>query len=149
NSAMPETKVAETRVRYSSKIATWMTLAVIILVFILNIFHVLIKLENQTIDFRFNARGVRQPQAPVKIIAIDEKSLQEVGQWPWPRAVHAQLVRRLKADGVKCVFYDVFFAEPERTQEKMLGQVETLLNRSMEGSDKARQKIISDLRRFS
>ncbi len=126
-----------------------MTLTVIALVLILNFFNVLLKLENQSIDFRFNVRGVRQPQAPVKIIAIDEKSLQEVGQWPWPRAVHAQLVRRLKADGVKCVFYDVFFAEPERTQEKMLGQVESLLSHSMEGSEKAREKILSDLRRFS
>jgi len=139
-------------VRYNTKIALWTTLAIIVFVFGLNIFNVLLKIENQTIDFRFNVRGIRVPQAPVKIIAVDEKSLREIGQWPWPRSVHAQLVRRLKADGVKCVFYDVMFPEPERTQEKMLGQLQSLLDSSDPNASSqentVRNKVLADIQRF-
>jgi len=139
-------------VRYNPKIALWATLAIIVLVIVLNAFNVLLQVENQTIDFRFNARGARTPQAPVKIIAIDEKSIREIGQWPWPRAIHAQIVRKLKADGVKCVFYDVQFAEPETNSEKMLEQLQRTLNTSMAGTDKQtnalRQKVLIDVRRF-
>jgi adenylate cyclase len=139
-------------VRYSDKIALWTTLTIIVLVLALNAFSVLRQVENQTIDFRFNARGPRTPQAPVKIIAIDEKSIREIGQWPWPRAIHAQIVRKLKEDGVKCVFYDVQFSEPETNSEKMLQQLERTLNTSMAGTDKRtdalREKVLVDVRRF-
>ncbi len=139
-------------VRYNPKVALWATIAVILIVFILDFFGVLLKAENQSIDFRFNARGQRVPQAPVKIIAIDEKSLREIGQWPWPRAVHAQIIRHLKADGVKCVFYDVMMPEPERTQEKMLTQLQMVLGSSEPGSSKkedaVRQKVLNDIRKF-
>src|SRR5665213_442380 len=139
-------------VRYNDKIALWATLTIIVLVLVLNAFSILRQVENQTIDFRFNARGSRNPQAPVKIIAIDEKSIREIGQWPWPRAIHAQIVRKLKEDGVKCVFYDVQFSEPETNSEKMLQQLERTLNTSMAGTDKRtnalREKVLTDVRRF-
>jgi adenylate cyclase len=106
------------------------------------------QLESKTIDFRFSVRGTRQPEAPVRIIAIDEKSLKEVGQWPWPRAVHAELVQKLKQDGVKCVFYDVYFPEPERTQEQMLGQLETVLDSTLGKSSKTKTKVMDDIKRF-
>ncbi len=149
---MPEAPAREIKVRYSKRISLWMTLGVIFFVLFLNIFNIFENLENQTIDFRFNVRGARPADAPVKIMAIDEKSLREVGQWPWPRALHAQLVRQLKAYGVKCVFYDVFFPEPERTQGKMLDQLQTILNTSMQGSSKSaklmRDKVVAQVRQF-
>ncbi len=106
------------------------------------------QIESKTIDFRFGVRGVRQPEAPVKIIAIDEKSLKEVGQWPWPRAIHAQMIRQLKTDGVKSVFYDVFYPEPERTQEQMLGQLETVLDSTLGKSSRTKTKVMDDIKKF-
>jgi adenylate cyclase len=147
---MPETPEKKL-VRYNPKVALWTTLVIIFVVFVLNQFSVLQKIENQTIDFRFNVRGVRAPQAPVKIIAVDEKSLREIGQWPWPRSIHAQIIRRLKADGVKCVFYDVMFPEPERNEEKMLDQLKALLGSSGKGDAKeqaVRSKVLADIRKF-
>ena len=147
---MPE--VSEKKlVRYNNKTALWATLIIIVFVFGLNFFNVFQKIENQTIDFRFNARGPRTPKAPVKIIAVDEKSLREIGQWPWPRAVHAQIIRHLKADGVKCVFYDVMFPEPERTQENMLSQLQSVLGADSGTNPKeqtVRNKVLADIRRF-
>ncbi|HET6222398.1 MAG TPA: adenylate/guanylate cyclase domain-containing protein [Dongiaceae bacterium] len=51
---------------------------------------------------------------PVVIVDIDEKSLAELGQWPWPRSVLASLVNRLRADGAAAIGFDVIFSEPDR-----------------------------------
>ncbi|MEY2634054.1 MAG: hypothetical protein RIR00_2708 [Pseudomonadota bacterium] len=52
---------------------------------------------------------------PVRIVDIDEESLQRLGQWPWPRTRLAELVQRLRAAGTAAVGFDVVFAEPDRT----------------------------------
>ncbi|HEC14442.1 MAG TPA: CHASE2 domain-containing protein, partial [Rhodospirillales bacterium] len=51
---------------------------------------------------------------PVVIIDLDENSLAEVGQWPWPRNVVAQLVQNLMQMGASLVAFDIVFAEPDR-----------------------------------
>ena len=53
--------------------------------------------------------------APIRIVDIDERSLKELGQWPWPRAVVAQLVDSLREAGAAVVAFDIDFAEPDRT----------------------------------
>lgn len=53
-------------------------------------------------------------QVPV-IIDIDEKSLAEHGQWPWPRYLMADLVRKLCANGVMAIGIDILMADPDRS----------------------------------
>lgn len=48
------------------------------------------------------------------IIAIDERSLSELGVWPWPRDVHARLVERLADANVRAVLFDVLFVDPSQ-----------------------------------
>jgi len=52
------------------------------------------------------------PDDRVVIVAIDAKSLDEVGRFPWPRSVHAQLIDRLTADGVRGIGMDVTMSTP-------------------------------------
>src|SRR5262245_37310564 len=52
---------------------------------------------------------------PVVIVDVDEPSLAELGQWPWPRSTLASLVSRLRQDGAAAIGFDVVFAEPDRT----------------------------------
>ena len=54
------------------------------------------------------------PSLPVRIVDIDEDSLKEVGQWPWPRTVLADLVNKLAANGAAAVGFDMVFPEPDR-----------------------------------
>ncbi len=54
------------------------------------------------------------PESPVVIIDLDEASLSEVGQWPWPRNQVAQLVQNAFALGNAVLGFDVIFAEPDR-----------------------------------
>jgi len=57
---------------------------------------------------------VYDPSLPVRIVDIDETSLKEVGQWPWPRTVLAALVQRLAENGAAAVGFDIVFPEPDR-----------------------------------
>jgi len=51
---------------------------------------------------------------PVRVVDIDEASLEEIGQWPWPRDRIAKLVDRLADLGAAAVAFDVLFSEPDR-----------------------------------
>jgi adenylate cyclase len=53
--------------------------------------------------------------APVRIIDIDDGSLERLGQWPWPRTMVAELVTRLTELGAAVIVFDIVFAEPDRT----------------------------------
>lgn len=62
----------------------------------------------------------KDPASPVRVVDIDVQSLQELGQWPWPRTELAELVRRLTELGAISVSFDVVFAEPDRTSPKSI-----------------------------
>lgn len=53
-------------------------------------------------------------QMPVRVIDIDEASLRQFGQWPWPRDRLAALVDALSQMGAAAIAFDVLFAEPDR-----------------------------------
>lgn len=58
--------------------------------------------------------------APVRVVHIDEASLEQLGQWPWPRTTMAALTERLGQAGAAAIVYDVLFAEPDRTSPERL-----------------------------
>lgn len=62
----------------------------------------------------FSKLGVRTPRDDIVIVAIDNRSIQALGRWPWPRARHAELLRRLAQARPKAVAYDVLFVDPDR-----------------------------------
>src|SRR5579885_1998459 len=68
----------------------------------------------RTFDLFQVLRPREQTSRPVVIVDIDEKSLKEIGQWPWPRTVVADLINRLNAMGAATIGFDVIFAEPDR-----------------------------------
>ena len=57
---------------------------------------------------------VFDPSLPLRIVDIDEDSLKQVGQWPWPRTVLAELVQKLAANGAAAIGFDMVFPEPDR-----------------------------------
>ncbi|MFA6600345.1 MAG: adenylate/guanylate cyclase domain-containing protein [Candidatus Omnitrophota bacterium] len=54
-------------------------------------------------------------EAPVVIVDIDDKTLEKMGQWPWPRTQVAKLIARLAEDGAAVIATDIVFSEPDRT----------------------------------
>ena len=75
----------------------------------------LTSLDNRVADAMFRWRGPVKTTGAVVIIDIDEKSLKAIGQWPWPRNVVAQMIRRIQAAGPRAIGLDIVFAEPDRT----------------------------------
>ena len=61
---------------------------------------------------------------PVTIVAIDDKSLAALGQWPWPRTELAELVRAIERQRPAAIGIDVLMAEPDRlSPHRMLERV--------------------------
>lgn len=54
----------------------------------------------------------RRPAGEIKIIKIDQASLDKLGAFPWDRAYYAQLIEMLAESGVRAVFLDVHMADP-------------------------------------
>ncbi len=50
----------------------------------------------------------------IVIVDIDERSLNALGQWPWPRRTMAALIDAIAAQKPRCVVLDLLFAEPDR-----------------------------------
>jgi len=70
-------------------------------------------MELKALDLRMVSRGEMPSGGETVIVVIDEKSLSELGRWPWPRTTIAKLVDVLKGYGAKAVGFDIVFAEPD------------------------------------
>ena len=55
--------------------------------------------------------GGQPPPSGVVIVAIDQASLQELGRWPWPRGLHAELLQQICGASPKAVAMDIAFNE--------------------------------------
>jgi len=97
-------------VRLARKVGAGLTLAAAVTYF-LGV-PLLDLLELKTYDMRLRSLEPAPPRQ-VTIAAIDERSLSELGRWPWSRVVMANLVDRLTEAGARVIAFDVFFPEPE------------------------------------
>lgn len=63
-------------------------------------------------DFLSTTAPVRPDQPGAVIVAIDEPSFSAIGQpWPWPRALHARLIKSLRRAGAKTIAFDILLSE--------------------------------------
>jgi adenylate cyclase len=70
-------------------------------------------MELKSLDLKFQTRGILQPGKETVIAAIDEKSLDELGRWPWSRNIQARLVNKLTEHGARVIAFDAVFSEPD------------------------------------
>ncbi|MBL4720513.1 MAG: CHASE2 domain-containing protein, partial [Alphaproteobacteria bacterium] len=88
-------------------------IAVIIQVFSANNDYSRIRTTMFDFYHRLNPRSVTE--LPVIIVDIDEQSLRQFGQWPWPRTLLAQLIEKTHAQGALAIGLDMILAEPDRS----------------------------------
>lgn len=69
------------------------------------------RLDHIVYDHALSA-AERPPPDDIVVVAIDNRSLQAIGRWPWRREVHARLLDRLAEARPRTVGYDVLFVEP-------------------------------------
>jgi adenylate cyclase len=64
-------------------------------------------------DARVRLRGEERTRAPVAIVTVDNRSVKEVGRWPWSREQTARLIDAIAAQGARVIALDMVFAEPQ------------------------------------
>src|SRR5216684_379648 len=69
-------------------------------------------LERFAYDWGVRA-SARTPSDKISVIAIDKRSIDNSGRWPWSREVHAKMIESLASAKPKVVGYTVFFSEPQ------------------------------------
>ncbi len=70
--------------------------------------------ELKSLDFRFQIRGPIASKVPIVLVSIDQDSFDELQlPWPWPRTLHAMLIRKLAAGRAKLIAFDILFTEPK------------------------------------
>lgn len=62
-----------------------------------------------------NARAAmgQSHSGEVVVVAIDDASLAAVGRWPWRRALHAEVLRRIAAQSPRCIGLDLLLTEQD------------------------------------
>jgi len=79
-----------------------------------------LQFENKINDMMFLARGERKADSNIVIVDIDEKSLKELGQWPWSRDKVAKIIQNLTNDGAGIIGLDIVFAEEDNSSPKKI-----------------------------
>ena len=75
--------------------------------------------ENRINDIMFLARGEKKVDNNIVIINIDEKSLKELGQWPWSRNIVAKILQNLSDYyHISMIGLDIVFAEYDNSSPK-------------------------------
>lgn len=65
--------------------------------------------------------GGKTPLTNIKIIAIDDKSLQEIGRWPWQRTEYIKLIQQLEQ--AKVITFDIAFFEPTPEDKQLAEEI--------------------------
>jgi len=76
-------------------------------------------LEEKLLDYRFKIRGPLKTPDSVVIAAIDEKSIERLGRWPWDRDRITKLVERLTEANAEVIVFDVIFSESEKNDQAL------------------------------
>jgi adenylate cyclase len=84
--------------------------------------------EMKLYDANFHLRGVVKPPKDVVIAAIDDKSLERYGRWPWKRDRIASLVDTLSASEAAVIAFDIIFSEKEENDPQLAESVSRASN---------------------
>lgn len=80
-------------------------------------------LNNETYDFLLKINlpdYLKTTKYKVAVVDIDERSIQQVGRWPWPRKIVSELTDKLQQAGATVVGFDIVFTQPEDNMAKAL-----------------------------
>ncbi|WP_417307386.1 CHASE2 domain-containing protein [Devosia sp.] len=59
---------------------------------------------------------------PVRVVDVDEASLAQLGQWPWPRSMLAEMTDRLTELGAAAIGFDMLFPEADRMSPSRIAE---------------------------
>jgi CHASE2 domain-containing sensor protein/signal transduction histidine kinase len=97
--------------RPSGRLLSWLLLAVLASL-VMVVFAILPpkRLDNVLYDVLARANA-RPADASILVVDIDDRSLADLGAWPWARDTHARMIDELSAAGARTIVYDVLFSQ--------------------------------------
>ncbi len=97
----------------------WATILIILLLLIISAarFNWFIRIDQQAYDLAM-AIWSRPAIPEVVIVGVDDASLQQIGRWPWRRAIQASIIEKMSASGPAAIGYDVILTEPDKVDAK-------------------------------
>ncbi len=97
--------------------------------------HFITNINNSLIDQAFIFRGERKGDDRIVVIDIDEKSLKELGQWPWSRNKLSKILENLTNAGVGIIGLDMVFSEPDRSSPRKIAKDANLSTKDLPDFD--------------
>jgi adenylate cyclase len=94
----------------------------------------------KSMDMRFKMRGEIPASDKVGLLTIDDRSIEEIGRWPWSREKIAFVIDEMMKYGVRSIGFDIVFAEKQVDQtfetltrlEKVAGLLPTELQKAFD-----------------
>ena len=110
------------------------------------------QIHEKTIDWRLRDRGPKYGHQDVAVLAIDDRSIELEGRWPWPRNKTGLLVKKAVENGAKLVGFDIVFSETDpnssiptlRRLRQRLKEANTLTPQHVEMFEEEIKKANSD-----
>lgn len=100
--------LSDLRVRFRLQAGAAIALIVAFLVILLLFSGLLSPLNQVATDFLYHPIP---PQPQIALIAIDKKSLDEIGTFPWSRTIHAEMLDKLSTAPPRVIALDIVFAQ--------------------------------------
>jgi adenylate cyclase len=95
------------------RIAIVLNVLIFVLCILIYSLHVLGRLDNIMLDSNMKQAAQHHPDEHIIVVAIDDQSLQDLGRFPWDRAVYPQFLDMLNQPGnePKAIAFDILFNE--------------------------------------
>ncbi len=111
------------KITHSQLFHTILLFALLLAAVVLSFSHA--RWREQIRNFTFDNYNIMKPRVAsdrVAIIDIDETSLAQIGQMPWPRTVMADLVKNLSEMNAAVIALDIVFSEPDRSSPHAMAE---------------------------
>ncbi len=108
NSWFPSSKVLAIRGRIASFLAIGAA-ALFTFVFVAVFKNGLSNFEDQLAGYTWRFFSNSDPEERITIVSIDERSLSEIGPWPWSRSVLAELTQEIGDAGAQLQIHDIVY----------------------------------------
>jgi adenylate cyclase len=93
-------------------------------------------------NIHFQLRGPIEPSSNIVIAEIDEKSIDTLGRWPWPRSTFAKITENLSNLNASVIAFDVIFSSPEKNPlEDNLIELEEMIPESIPQNSSAKNYL--------
>lgn len=92
------------------------------------------RMELDSIDLRFRLRGEGKVDPRLKLIAIDDRSIDSIGKFPWRRLYYAQMLQALSNFDPACVALDLLLSHSDEESiddDRALAQIVRLMESAL------------------